>query len=221
MGFIGLPPQDAAPSTPARGELALSLVGRSAPPGDSLDQIWVYADGRVIWRREGNLPEGANELTRPATWPTRGDLGVAHRDGERAGSRGGTATQPVHARSQRYEQRLGSCEETGALASGTGVRCPFDFHLFASDEIGRGPYAGSYFDVTVRDGEIVRGSVTYEVEEFSPEMWEPFAEWVSTTYPDDAAAMYTDGTYTGLLISEQSIRLWGQHVPEYVEEAEA
>ena len=52
-------------------------------------------------------------------------------------------------------------------------------------------------------------------------MWEPFAEWVSTTYPDDAAAMYTDGTYTGVLISEQSIRLWGQHVPEYVEEAEA
>jgi len=63
VGFIGLPPQDAAASTPARGQLALSLVGRSAPPGDYLDQIWVYADGRVIWRREGNLPEGANELT--------------------------------------------------------------------------------------------------------------------------------------------------------------
>jgi hypothetical protein len=122
---------------------------------------------------------------------------------------------------QGYGQQLGSCEETGALASGTGVRCPFDFHLFGSDEIGRGPYAGSYFDVTVREGEIVRGSVTYEIEEFSPQMWEPFAEWVSTTYPDDAAAMYTDGTYTGVLISEQSIQLWGQHVPEYVEEVES
>ena len=62
--------------------------------------------------------------------------------------------------------------------------------------------------------------MTYEIEEFSPEMWEPFAEWVSTTYPDDAAAMYTDGTYTGVRISEESIRLWGRHVPEYVEEAE-
>jgi len=122
---------------------------------------------------------------------------------------------------QGYEQRLGSCEETSTSVSGTGVRCPFEFHLFGSDEIGRGPYSGSYFDVTILDGEVVRGSVSYEIEEFSPEMWEPFAEWVSTTYPDDAAAMYTDGTYTGVRISEQSIRLWGQHVPEYVEEAEA
>jgi hypothetical protein len=122
---------------------------------------------------------------------------------------------------QGYEQRLGSCEETGALVSGTGVRCPFDFHLFGSDEIGLGPYAGSYFDVTVLDGEVVRGSVTYEIEEFSPEMWEPFAEWVSTTYPDDAAVMYEDGSYTGVSISDASIGLWGRHVPEYVEEAQA
>jgi hypothetical protein len=63
VGFIGLSPEGAAPSTPARGELVLSLAGRSASPEDSLDQIWVYADGRVIWRREGNLPEGANKLT--------------------------------------------------------------------------------------------------------------------------------------------------------------
>jgi hypothetical protein len=50
--------------------------------------------------------------------------------------------------------------------------------------------------VTILDGEVVRGSVTHEIEEFSPEMWEPFAEWVSTAYPDDAAVMYEDGSYT-------------------------
>jgi hypothetical protein len=116
---------------------------------------------------------------------------------------------------QSYEQRLGSCEQTGTLAAGTGVRCPFDFHLFGSDELGHGPYSGSYFDLTVRDGEVVRGSVSYEIEEFSPEMWEPFAEWVSTTYPDDAAEMYTDGSYTGVRISEESIPLWERHVREY------
>lgn len=116
---------------------------------------------------------------------------------------------------QSYEQRLGSCEQTGTLPSGTGVRCRFDFHLFGSDELGHGPYSGSYFDLTVRDGEVVRGSVSYEIGEFSPEMWEPFAEWVSTTYPDDAAQMYTDGTYTGVRISEESIPLWGRHVREY------
>ena len=48
--------------------------------------------------------------------------------------------------------------------------------------------------------------MSYEIERFSPEMWEPFAEWVSTTHPDDAAVMYTDGTYSGVRISEESIR---------------
>ena len=114
---------------------------------------------------------------------------------------------------QGYEQQLGSCEETSTSVSGTGVRCPFEFHLFGSDEIGRGPYSGSYFDVTVLDGEVVRGSVTYEIEEFSPEMWEPFAEWVSTTYPDDAAVMYEDGSYTGVSISDASIGLLGAARP--------
>ena len=75
--------------------------------------------------------------------------------------------------------------------------------------------------MTVLDGEVVRGSVTYEIEEFSPEMWEPFAEWVSTTYPDDAAVMYEDESYTGVSISDASIGLWGRHVPEYVEEVES
>jgi hypothetical protein len=117
---------------------------------------------------------------------------------------------------QGYEQHLDLCEETGTSISGTSVRCPFDFHLFGSDEIGRDPYGGSSFDLTVLDGEIVRGSVSYEIERFSPEMWEPFAEWVSTTYGDDAAVMYTDGSYTGVRISEESIHLWKRHVPQYV-----
>jgi hypothetical protein len=54
------------------------------------------------------------------------------------------------------------------------------------------------------------------IERFSPVMWEPFAEWVSTTYADDAAVMYTDGSYTGVRISEESIHLWKWHVPQYV-----
>lgn len=119
---------------------------------------------------------------------------------------------------QRYEQRLGSCEQTGTLASGTGVRCQFDFHLFGSDELGRGPYSGSYFDLTVRDGEVVQGSVSYEIEEFSPEVWEPFAEWVSTTYPEDATVMYTDASHSGVRLTEESIQLWKQHTREYVKE---
>jgi hypothetical protein len=57
VGFIGLPPEGATPSTPERGELVLSLWG-SAGAGRS--KVWVYSDGRLIWLREADLPEGAN-----------------------------------------------------------------------------------------------------------------------------------------------------------------
>jgi len=119
---------------------------------------------------------------------------------------------------QGYKQMLTPCEETGSSASGTYVRCAYDFHAIRSDQIGRGPFSGSYFDLTVRDGEIVRASSYFEIEEFSPQMWEPFAEWVSTTYPEDVAVMYTDAKFGDYRLSEESIRLWEKRSREYVKE---
>jgi len=117
-----------------------------------------------------------------------------------------------------YEQMLDSCEEMGSSTSGTRVRCTFDFHFLRSDQIGLGPFSGSYFDLTVRDGEIARASVFWETEELSPQMWEPFAAWVSATYPEDAAVMYDDETYTRARLTEESIRLWERHSRGYATE---
>ena len=116
-----------------------------------------------------------------------------------------------------YRQKLDACEAQVESASGTLVHCTFDFHLFGSDRLGLGPYDGSSFDLTVVDGEIVRAAASFEIEEFSPEMWEPFEAWVSEAYPDDATAMYDDETHTGVRLSEESVRLWRRHVREYVE----
>jgi hypothetical protein len=118
---------------------------------------------------------------------------------------------------QGYKQMLDSCEERSSSAADTTLRCKFDFHTIRSDEIGVGPFSGSHFDLTVRDGEIVRASKTWATEEFSPQVWEPFARWVSTAYPEDAAVMYTDGTYSGARLTEESIRLWEQRSREYVD----
>ena len=69
-GFIGLPPVGATPSAPESGELVLRWWGTSvthrrpdwrrgsAPYAGA----WVYADGRMIWWRDGEVSEGANEL---------------------------------------------------------------------------------------------------------------------------------------------------------------
>lgn len=124
-------------------------------------------------------------------------------------------------RAERYRQTLDSCEAQGESASGTLVHCTFDFHLFGSDRLGLGPYGGSSFDLTVVDGEIVRAAASFEIREFSGEMWEPFEAWVSEAYPEDATAMYEDDTHTGVRLSEESVRLWKRHVREYVQEMQS
>lgn len=59
VGFIGLPPEGAEPSTPETGELVLAFSAWPTPTG-YLHRAWVYADGRLVWLRHGDLPEGAS-----------------------------------------------------------------------------------------------------------------------------------------------------------------
>jgi hypothetical protein len=115
------------------------------------------------------------------------------------------------------EEILDSCEESGSTALSAVVRCTYDFHALGSDEIGRGPYSGSYDEFKVRhDGKILGAFRYMEFAKFSPQMWEPFAEWVSTNYPQDVAAMYK-GDLSDYWLTPESIRLWEQHSREYVE----
>jgi hypothetical protein len=58
VGFVGLPPEGATPSRPRDGEVVLSYFGQRFT---HWYEVWVYADGRMIWQREGDLREGANE----------------------------------------------------------------------------------------------------------------------------------------------------------------
>jgi hypothetical protein len=116
-----------------------------------------------------------------------------------------------------YQQILHSCEGVGSSAS-SSVRCTFDFNGLRSREIGRGPFGGSSFDLVVRDGKIVQASQNWEIEKFSPQVWEPFASWVSTAHPNDAAVMYLDESHSNVRLTRESIRLWELRTREYVEE---
>jgi hypothetical protein len=117
-----------------------------------------------------------------------------------------------------YEPTVTSCDAV-AYASGTGVVCDFDFHMMGSDEIGLGPFIGSSFVFMVRDGAIAQASLAWNLKEFGPQIWDPFSEWVSSTYPKDAAIMYSDGMHSAFRLSPESIRLWERHTREYVKKA--
>ena len=118
---------------------------------------------------------------------------------------------------QGYKQMLDPCEQLGSTDTETTIRCTFDFHGIRSDEIGRGPFTGSYFDITVSDGKVVTARLYWETSEFSRAMWEPFAKWVSKVHPEDGPAMYEDD-YQAFRLSNESVRLWDQRTREYVEE---
>jgi hypothetical protein len=118
---------------------------------------------------------------------------------------------------QGYTQTLDSCEEVGSSNSVTTLRCTYDFHSLGSNEIERGPFSGSSFDLIVHDGEIAHAVVTMDIEEFGPQMWDPFADWVATNHPEDVALMYEDETQSLERVTEESIRLWRRHVRGYVQ----
>lgn len=126
-----------------------------------------------------------------------------------------------HRQAQGFKWLLDSCEAQNSSSSGTSVRCTYDYHGIRSDEIGLGPYRGSWFDITVLEGEIVSVSdhIQFMSNGFSSEMWEPFADWVAETHPEDVAVMYTDASQSMASITEESNQLWELRSREYVEVA--
>jgi hypothetical protein len=118
-----------------------------------------------------------------------------------------------------YRQFLNSCRQTsnGGGRDPGPVHCPFSFHALRSAEIGRGPFGGGAFNLAVQDGKIVHVWQKWEIEEFSPQVWEPFAKWVSKAHPKDAAVMYVDESLSGVRLSEESIRLWERNTRAYAD----
>jgi hypothetical protein len=115
-----------------------------------------------------------------------------------------------------YRQTVDSCRRANGSGAETAVRCSFAFHALRSDEMGKGPYGGSWFELIVRDGEIVHASQHWQIRRFSPQVWEPFAKWVSKAHPKDAAVMYRDSGHSNVRLTEESIRLWERRTRDYV-----
>jgi hypothetical protein len=48
-------------------------------------------------------------------------------------------------------------------------------------------------------------------------MWQPFTQWLSTTYPEDRDVMFHTERYDAPRVTEESVALWEQHVQEYID----
>ena len=100
------------------------------------------------------------------------------------------------------------------------VYCTYGYSALRSDAIGRGPYGDVYWAFVVDNGRIVSAEnrIDKARDIFPDQMWEPFRRWVSSAYPQDAAAMYQDTNRSdwNWKRSAESVRLWDQHTREYV-----
>jgi hypothetical protein len=116
---------------------------------------------------------------------------------------------------------LEPCVPIDTTDAGTTMRCPFAYHALRSGELGRGPFTGSSFDLTVSEGQIAAASMTFEFASngFSSSMWEPFAAWVSKTHSKDAAIMYADWPNTSSQrMTPAALDLWNENTRAYVDQ---
>ena len=127
---------------------------------------------------------------------------------------------------QRYRQTVTWCVAS-PWRSGTRVTCGFEFDAIGSDVLGKGPFTGSTFVFTVRDGAIVEAVARPDLERFGSRVRAPFAEWVAARHPRDFPVMYlTDSIpsdpegfrYVSGRSTEESIRLWSLRIPEYLKD---
>ena len=55
----------------------------------------------------------------------------------------------------------------------------------------------------------------FDTNGVAEEIFDPFAEWIAAEYPDDVDTMFV-ANQSMFRLSEESVRLWAQRVPEYV-----
>ena len=119
------------------------------------------------------------------------------------------------------EMMIDDCEPRAEdPAAGTTLRCGYDLHLMGSDNLGIGPYVDNYWDITIRDGEIV--AAAYESPSFgqwNTEMWLPFQLWIKAEHPNDVLVLYTDETQGARRFTEDALQAWEQRIQDY-EQAE-
>jgi hypothetical protein len=119
-----------------------------------------------------------------------------------------------------FAMRVGSCGETTTGGSPIRVDCTFSYSSMHSEDLGRGrPFDGSTFEVVVDGEQVVFFDMKLEfvANGFSKQVWEPFAAWVTSSHPRDAAIMYADWPDTSQQAeTPRAVKLWRTRTAEWV-----
>lgn len=116
------------------------------------------------------------------------------------------------------ETHVDGCFQTEALTpDGTQVGCLYTFNILGLDELGRGPFPGNLFTVTVRAGEVVDFETSAGANDYFELAWDPFWAWIEDTHTSEVPALEkADEPHLGPKELDRVIRLWKQMGQEYV-----
>ena len=118
----------------------------------------------------------------------------------------------------RSDTRIDGCYQTETLTpDGTQVGCLYTYNILGLDELGRGPFSGNLFTVTVRNGKVVDVVESAGANDYDEVGWNPFWTWVEDTRAPDVDALrdVEDPDLTPKEVS-QVLRLWKQVGQDYV-----
>ncbi|HEY0642359.1 MAG TPA: hypothetical protein VGD39_02995 [Nocardioides sp.] len=224
-----------------RGSEAIHRRNRRWVVG-GLAAVAVVAAGAVLWPA-GHETRSATSPTTPttSTAPMNADEQLAHDfvsayaafDRRLAASFvGDDATLTLGSgrgpdgwkRENRLDEALGfdthvdSCSQIETLApDGTQVGCLYTSDLLGLAELGRGPFPGNLFTVTVRDGKVVDFMASAGANDYYEVGWDPFWAWVEDTHASDVPTLRSVED-PGLRPKQvdRVLRLWKQVGQEYV-----
>jgi len=112
-----------------------------------------------------------------------------------------------------------SCFVLDQTSLKTVVDCPYSYQLMRSGDLGLGPYTGSTFEITTRNGQVTHVYMDHETDTngWSSQMWTPFATWIDTFHHHDGATMYPDWPRQHHWpATNQAIRLWSERTRQFV-----
>jgi hypothetical protein len=114
----------------------------------------------------------------------------------------------------------GPCYALSQASSEAVVDCPYRYQLMRSGDLGLGPYTGSNFEITTRDGRVTAVNMDHETDTngWSTQMWMPFAAWIDSFHHADGAMMYPDWPQQHHWpATKQAIRLWSLRTRQFVQ----
>lgn len=113
---------------------------------------------------------------------------------------------------------IDGCFQTETLTpDGTQVGCLYTVDILGLDELGRGPFTGNLYTVTVRGGKVVDFVESVGPNDYDEVAWNPFWSWIQDTHASEIPALQgLDEPDLAPKEVSRVLRLWKRVGQEYV-----